>query len=1143
LSLKDDSGEVISKKVLDWVTGIITLAAALSTVIGVFFSDDKKAQQFAYIAAFVLIAISGAIFIYQRRRAARLKIAESLEPLSASAALRGLLPFEEGDQLPGRARDVQELYTLVASSAFRFGVLWGESGCGKTSLLRAGLLPKLRNEKFLPLYIGKPTNNPQEAIRSALLREASGSEEQASKGLDQLLKSAAPKGKKIVILFDQFEEFFLTNRTPKSRAGFIKLLGETIADENVPVVFLIGIRADFFAQLQNFAPQIPEPTSARSTYQLQNFDTEQAKQIFSAAAKADGIPFEPALIQAVIKELETEEFIRPAELQVVGTRLKRKNIFTLNKYEALGGVRGILSSYIGDEIKQSMNQQAARLILRLMCADVVETKSQTDLALDDILRGISGTNQTTSSNVVSRPEEIQVILNQFVSARVLIHTDDDKYNLVHDYLAPYVRTATEGTETNTERANRMLKRYVAEYKEDPKTRIPFGRVRWIKKYASADVKSGEKALELMKTSRRGHYGLVAGLATPIIIILALYFFYLAQSYYLSIDKSYIVLRAGLPQFTFLPGFGDVVIQTEFMREDLVANQADQIDQETVKGFWFERAEDGYQKWGNDLITNLEVISQASALLRTGQIQRAEAMLIHTINDSEASTETRAKAAISLVPLARRNPQIVTSEMIKTLIGIYDYPEDFDYLWNEVAGDALLRLSQASPQAVTSEMLQSLIEQALQDAQAGSHSNKTNLLSELVAVNPQALTPQIVHAILALISNPQIDIYLRGNIISSLNSVLEANSSSQADEVTKILIKILTDPTEDSYVRDSAASGLSSILKANSEVVTPEEVNTLIDYLLENLADNIYTKVTALELIAQAKPEAFTPESIGKLVKIAFDPTTDSWLRDSAVSALSSIDQSNSEAITSESVEMLVKVATDPTETSDARDSAALALGSMVKVDSEIVTSESIDTLIDYLLENFADNTYAKVIVLESVAQAKPEAITSERVGKLIKIAIDPTEEPDVRNSAALALGSISQFIPEEIMSETIQSLLTLLEANTDRVGRESAAHALFNITLEAPEQEKIIRVKLEKLIKHPQPHVRISASRTLEMIDIGDLLKEASSHPEQIPDITLVLSIYSPAYLSSGGEYILDDNLWFAASAVQAEINKIEQNK
>ena len=258
MNTKDDSSEVISKKMLDWLTGITSLAAALSTIFSAFLSDEKK--PLAYGIAFLLVIISGGIIVYQRRRAAKLKIAEASEPLSASAALRGLLPFEEGDELPGRGRDVQDLYTLVSSSAFRFGVLWGESGCGKTSLLRAGLVSRLKNEKYLPLYIHKPTKDPQEAIRLVLAKELGESTKKSDKDLKTLLKTATPKGKKIIILFDQFEEFFLTNRTPSSRAGFIKWLGSIVNDEKLPIALLIGIRADFFAQLQNFAPQISEPT-------------------------------------------------------------------------------------------------------------------------------------------------------------------------------------------------------------------------------------------------------------------------------------------------------------------------------------------------------------------------------------------------------------------------------------------------------------------------------------------------------------------------------------------------------------------------------------------------------------------------------------------------------------------------------------------------------------------------------------------------------------------------------------------------------------------------------------------------------------------------------------------------------------------
>jgi hypothetical protein len=52
------------------------------------------------------------------------------EPSASTAVLREPLPFEEGDPLPLRGNDVQQLYTLVVSRSFRFGVLWGKSGCG-----------------------------------------------------------------------------------------------------------------------------------------------------------------------------------------------------------------------------------------------------------------------------------------------------------------------------------------------------------------------------------------------------------------------------------------------------------------------------------------------------------------------------------------------------------------------------------------------------------------------------------------------------------------------------------------------------------------------------------------------------------------------------------------------------------------------------------------------------------------------------------------------------------------------------------------------------------------------------------------------------------------------------------------------------
>lgn len=522
---EEHENEGFSKGILNWLTLIGAVGAALSTIVAVLFPNiGDNAQRIAYALTIVFFVGSAGIFAYQKRRKSRLTLTEPVEPLATTAALRGLLPFEEGDQLRGRAHDVQQLYTLITSRDFRFGVLWGESGCGKTSLLRAGLVPKLRQNDFLPLYVAKPTQDPRLAIRAALSVIVDDGDD-SSVDIKRYLASAVPKGKKIVVILDQFEELFLTNRAVRSRTSFIKWLGECVADRNFPVVFFIGIRVDFFAYLQEFASHIDEPTSVHTTYQLHNFYVEQAKQILSASAKADSIQFEASLIETVVQDLDSEEQIRPAELQIVATRLKHKNVLTLNRYETLGRAKGILSSYISEEIKRSANEQAARLILRLMCSESGEAKSPTDLSLNEIVLGVSGgPAEDDRISIDIQPEQIENILKQFISARILIRTDDNKYNLIHDYLALYIHTATLDTETNTERSNRLLRRYIAEYKEDSTTRVPFVRLRELQKYASLDVKSSEQAQNLIRKSELSFYSKVSGLlATLLIIGIALFY--------------------------------------------------------------------------------------------------------------------------------------------------------------------------------------------------------------------------------------------------------------------------------------------------------------------------------------------------------------------------------------------------------------------------------------------------------------------------------------------------------------------------------------------------------------------------------------------------------------------------------------------
>jgi len=1178
VTIKGDGSEGISKKFLDWITGVSAIATILTTIFGLF-GDNKKAQLWAFVAAIILALISSGIYLYQRRRAAKLKIAELQEPLSASAALRGLLPFEEGDELPGRGRDVQDIFTLVSSSTFRFGVLWGESGCGKTSLLRAGLIPKLRNEKYLPLYIHKPTNDPQEAIRLALVKELGESTKKSDKDLKTLLKAETPKGKKIIILFDQFEEFFLTNRTPSSRAGFIKWMGSVVNDEKLPITFLIGIRADFFAQLQNFSPPIPEPTSTRSTYQLQNFDTEQAKQIFSAAAKADGIQFEPELIQAVIKELEAEDFIRPAELQVVGTRLKRKNITRLNQYEILGGARRILSSYISDEIKQSANEQAARLVLRLMCADAVETKSPTDLEFEDILSGVSGSGEASQLQSSVKEDEIQKILNQFVTARVLIRTEENKYNLAHDYLAPYVRTATEGAETNVERANRLLKRYVAQYKEDSSTRIPFGRVRWIQKYASTETKSEKRSRELIRKSTRSFYGIIS---IPIILIAMLYLF-LASAYYFGVDEDkHIVIYSGSPELKILPGFDQIVIQTDFMEEELSdAAARDEIITHQLTGFWFETVDGTYQKWGEQIVTRLTPDSQARALDNLGNSDRSVAILLQTITTKQnSSSMSNFKAEAALGELILAKPEIVTNEIFQNLFKILLDPNKDSKVRQNI--DLLVAdIATARPEFVTSEMIQVLIDDSMNPSSINSYhvpsyiltrfiqarpdlvngqmfqkpidvlSNSNpnddeslrrgaaSVLSSLVRAKPEFVTEQMLQIIFRISSNAQEDSSIRYDLLTTMGLSIKERPELATKEMFQVAINIITTTQDDGNTRNGAINALGYLAQAKPEFVTSEILQTIIEVIInpQSNADVRYYAANALSYLDQAQPESITDAMFQAILRLITDSRNDVDLRSEAAQTLISLAQVKPEFVTDETLQSLVEILTNQQEDAKVRAVAAFVLGKLAETKPEMVTNELIREVIDPLIntEDEFKNFYVRhwgTDALGNFIRVNPKSVTNETLLNILDVLANPQYTEIQRHNVVGAFAQIAQANPKVLPTKTVPTLIALLTNRKDSVGRKIAAQALFAIAFADPSQGKLIRAKLEELSHSPQPDLRIAATEGLKMMTVGQLIEEVRAHPDRTNTIELRL------------RYINYEPLSFAVDIVRDVIYEMEtENK
>jgi len=182
----------------------------------------------------------------------------------------GLRPFrhEEAIVFFGRDEQVDRLLTKLDRS--RFLAVVGTSGCGKSSLVRAGLIPALKSGLMVSggarwvVATMRPGDQPIRNLARALIddRVVGGTEaavEHAPEfltaalrrgplGLAEALCDAPPPGqKKLLLLVDQFEEIFRFSREGgrNEADAFVELLLASAAQEDVPIYVVLTMRSDY----------------------------------------------------------------------------------------------------------------------------------------------------------------------------------------------------------------------------------------------------------------------------------------------------------------------------------------------------------------------------------------------------------------------------------------------------------------------------------------------------------------------------------------------------------------------------------------------------------------------------------------------------------------------------------------------------------------------------------------------------------------------------------------------------------------------------------------------------------------------------------------------------------------------------------
>jgi formylglycine-generating enzyme required for sulfatase activity len=522
-----------------WMAWIGGVAALLAPVLGYYLVDDKTAKALSVLVALILVAVLGLLFYRgspsQPPSDTPKTPGEDALP-DHKAALRFLFPIEEGDQLLGRNVELADLYTRIPAAGFRFGVLCGESGCGKTSLLRAGLLPRLRSDgRFRPVYLPGTGKVPKAAIHTSLSREAEKTSPDAAPAIDLegLLRSVAGPARTVVLICDQFEEFFIANRTLADRTPFLQWVGQWVRADSLPVIFLFGLRSDFFIRMHDFRPYVEDPTSTRVTSELRNFDYPRAMDVLRKAAAHDRADFADDLIKAIIEDLLSDEVVRPSDLQIVATLLKRRGVHTVAEYRRSGGAHGQLQSYIAEEVRRAANPNTARGILRALCPPVGDTRHPTDLGFDAIWQFVKNAD---AKSVRGLRGHVQTILNQFQEDRLVLRTEEGKYNLPHDRLVRPLREwlNREREKSWQSRAELRLEERTAEWRLSRKDRyLPSWWEYLSIVFTIPRKRRSTEQQDLMRRARR-YYGLRWGCALALAAVMG----FILYRYYDSVQEAH-----------------------------------------------------------------------------------------------------------------------------------------------------------------------------------------------------------------------------------------------------------------------------------------------------------------------------------------------------------------------------------------------------------------------------------------------------------------------------------------------------------------------------------------------------------------------------------------------------------------------------
>lgn len=371
----------------------------------------------------------------------------------------GLRAFEsaEGDYFFGRILAVRALLDCLKDGRF-LGVI-GRSGCGKSSLVKAGLLPELKRDRIpgsseWPVESFTPGAHPLESLQKVLEKQQN--------------------NQPFLLFIDQFEEVFTLCESEAERKEFISRMTEEATSAERFTRVIVAMRGDFLdrcALYQEAAVLINRTRT--TTYFVTPLSYGELQKAIEEPAKKHGVSFESGLVSQIIEEVMDQPGGLPllqyalAELwRVCITEAKSSDVqLTSQGYNAIGGVKGALEKR-ADDLYQNLapadKDFMRRLFLNLVQPGETEAVTRRRASWQDL--------QVESDS----EEQLLRVTRQLASQEQrLIITDENTVDVTHEALLSEWKRLRDWIEQERE-SLRLRRRLQAECQEWQRNSQPDG---------------------------------------------------------------------------------------------------------------------------------------------------------------------------------------------------------------------------------------------------------------------------------------------------------------------------------------------------------------------------------------------------------------------------------------------------------------------------------------------------------------------------------------------------------------------------------------------------------------------------------------------------------------------------------------------